>query len=121
MARGYNFSHSKQEWVKTKKGGKIHTRSSWEKSFALMLDENKDVLNFQYEPIAIRYNYKGGKRNYYPDFLVRMKNGDVFLYEVKPKKLINYGKNKPKAAAGKRFCRKMGWTYEIITEDRLFE
>ena len=107
-------------WIKTKKGGKIHVKSSWERKFAQQLDEDKNVLNFQYEPIAIRYNYKGGKRNYYPDFLVHMKNGDIIIYEVKPKSLVNYGKNKPKAAAGRRFCKKLGWTYKIITEDVIF-
>jgi hypothetical protein len=121
MPRRNNFSNSKQEWIQTKKGGKILTKSTWEKTFALILDEDKNVLNFQYEPLAIRYNYKGGKRNYYPDFLVRMKNGDIFLYEIKPKNLVNLSKNKPKAAAGRRFCRKMGWEYAIITEEKLFD
>jgi len=115
--RRRTFTNSKHGWVKTQKGGKIYVRSSWEKQFAQILDEDNNVLNFQYEPIAIRYNYKGGKRNYYPDFLVRMRNGDMVLCEVKPKELIDYGKNKPKAAAGRRFCKKMGWTYKIITED----
>lgn len=120
MAKRNSYKNSKQEWIQTKKGGRILTKSTWEKTFALSLDEDKSVLNFQYEPIAIRYNYKGGKKNYYPDFLVKMKDGTIFLYEIKPKKFVNYGKNKPKADAGRKFCRKMGWTYEIITEDRLF-
>ena len=114
------FNKWKQEWVRTKKGGRIFVKSSWEKKFAETLDEDKKVLNFQYEPMALRYNYKGGKRNYYPDFLVRMTDGNIIIYEVKPKNLVNYGKNKPKAAAGRRFCRKMGWSYKIITEDVLF-
>ena len=120
MARKWDSFKWKKEIIQTKKGGKIHVKSSWEKKFALKLDEDKNVLNFQYEPICIRYNYKGRKRNYYPDFLVRMKDGDILIYEVKPKKLMNYGKNKPKAASGRRFCKKMGWEYKIITEDVLF-
>ena len=120
MAKKWSSYKWKAETLQTKKGGKIKVKSSWEKKCAQMLDEDKDVLNFQYEAICIRYNYKGGKRNYYPDFLVRMKNGSVLMYEVKPKKLVDYGKNKPKAASGRRFCRKMGWKYKIITEDMLF-
>ena len=115
-----NLFKGNSEWIRTKKGGRIHVKSSWEKKFAQMLDEDVNVLNFQYEAICIRYNYKGGKRNYYPDFVVRMISGDILIYEVKPKKLINYGRNKPKAASGRRFCKKMGWTYKIITEDVLF-
>ena len=103
--------------IKTKKGGTINTRSSWETKFAQILDEDKNVENFQHEPIAIRYRYRGSSRNYYPDFLVKMKDGSFYLYEIKPKDLVNYGKNKPKAAAGRRFCKKMGWTYKVITED----
>jgi hypothetical protein len=110
----------KKETIQTKKGGKISVKSSWEKKFAQLLDEDKNVLNFQYEPLCLRYNYKGKKRNYYPDFLVRMKDDRVLIYEVKPQSLISYGKNKPKAAAGRRFCRKMGWEYQIITENVLF-
>lgn len=120
MAKNWSSFNWKEEIIKTKKGGKIHVKSSWEKKHALMLDEDKDVLNFQYEAICIRYNYKGKKKNYYPDFLVRMKNGDIIMHEVKPKKLMSYGRNKPKAASGRRFCRKMGWKYKIITEDVLF-
>lgn len=118
--KSWNSFKWKKETIQTKKGGKFCVKSSWEKKFAQLLDEDKEVLNFQYEPICIRYNYRGKKRNYYPDFLVRMKNGDIFLYEVKPRSLIDYGKNKPKAASGRRFCRKMGWNYKIITEDVLF-
>ncbi len=111
----------KQEWIKTKKCGKIFVKSSWEKMFAEKLDNNDNIETAQYEPIAIRYNYHGSKRNYYPDFLITTKSGKTVLCEIKPKKLLNYGKNKPKAAAGRKFCKKMGWYYQIITEDILFD
>jgi hypothetical protein len=120
MAQKWSSFKWKKETMQTKKGGKIHVKSSWEKKFAELLDEDTNVLNFQYEPICLRYNYNGRQRNYYPDFLVRLKTGQIVIYEIKPENLVNYGKNKPKAASGRRFCRKMGWEYKIVTEKVLF-
>ena len=72
---------------------------------------------------------------YFPDFLVQMANGDVFMIEVKPEKQTTkpvpskrkkqntiltenafWAINQRKWSAAKEFCAKKGWGFKIVTE-----
>ncbi len=97
----------------------INYRSSWELKYALHLDNNPNVVSYRYEPYAVEYvsNYRTGKRrNYWPDFEVRMKDGRLILVEVKPKRKMTLLTNVKKFAAASAMCVLNGMTFQIVTE-----
>lgn len=60
--------------------------SVWEASGAFQLDESENVdawVKNDHLGFAILYNYKGVVRKYYPDFIIRLRNGDFLILEIK--------------------------------------
>jgi len=102
----------------TVKGGSFHTRSSYETSYARILDCNEDVIRFEYEPFEIEYEFGGIKRFYNPDFLVWYIDR-VELVEVKPKRFLNEERNPAKFTAAERFCLDKGIDFVVVTEAEL--
>ncbi len=84
-----------QEWWTKKKTAlfkKTHINqcvvdSSWEYTHARELDKNKEVLAWvKNDHLGFNIDYmdeKGKMRNYTPDFIVRLSNGDHLILEVK--------------------------------------
>lgn len=113
-------------------------RSGWELNMMLFFDNNKSVLKWASESIAIPYaNPLTGKRaNYIPDFFVvyQNKHGKQLaeVIEVKPKSQtsLTEAKNKhdqlhavvnhAKWAAASNYCKTHGFSFRIITEQQLF-
>jgi len=116
-------------------------RSLWERRFCKYLDENKNILRWGSEELAIPYISPMDDKihRYYPDFLMEVinKKGEVetLLVEVKPKKqikeptsknkrtkikeLIRYKINLAKWEYAKRYCNENDWKFLILTEDHL--
>ena len=67
-------------------------RSMWERKCMKYFDNNPSVIKWSSEELAIPYYDSLGKkiRNYYPDFLIKIKNKEgqqkTHLIEVKPSK-----------------------------------
>ncbi len=60
--------------------------STWEASEAYSLDKSELVESFaknDHLGFTILYNYKGVIRKYYPDFIIRLKNGHYLVLETK--------------------------------------
>ena len=88
------------------------------------LDENPEVEFWSYEKTVIEYvsNVRTKKiRKYYPDFLVKYKDGRTELIEVKPKRKLEQLTVKKKAEAAKSWCETNGLSYKILTEFELKE
>jgi hypothetical protein len=102
----------------TKKGGKFRTRSSYETRYAEILEDDSEVIRFKYEPFAIEYEFEGVKRFYTPDFLVTYDNRDE-LVEVKPERMVEYGRNPIKIETAKEYCNKHDLFFKVITEEDL--
>jgi hypothetical protein len=119
--------------------GKIRYRSGWELTFMMFCDNNKSVTQWSSESIKIPYRHPltGKQTIYVPDFLVVYvdKTGRQIaeMVEIKPKKqtLIESKRasaqlratvaiNHAKWAAANQWCRRMGITFRVITEDDLF-
>ena len=71
--------------------------SSWEYTHARELDKNKEVLSWvKNDHLGFNIDYmdeKGKMRNYTPDFIVNLSNGDRLILEVKGiKKETRYSK-----------------------------
>ena len=119
--------------------------SSWELKLFRWCDANDDVLEWSSEGIIIPYSNPITEKtsSYFPDVAIKMKVGnDVkkFLVEIKPfretidpktldrgrkkqKTIIyenlNYIKNQAKWNAAKKWCKKMGYEFTILTEKEL--
>lgn len=117
-------------------------RSSWELSYMMKLDADPNVVEWSSEEFFIPYTDKATGRygHYYPDMLVKRKEGNkikTYLIEIKPlaqvkepkrgnkseKKFLNevltYGRNLGKWESAKRYCEKKGWEFVILTEKEL--
>ena len=119
--------------------GKPRYRSGWELTFMMFCDNNKNVQQWASESIRIPYRHPltGKQTIYVPDFLVVYvdKNGKQLaeMVEIKPRKqtLIESNRasqqqrmvvavNHAKWAAANAYCRRMGISFRVITEDDLF-
>ena len=81
--------------------GECKFRSGWEYRLMIHLDSSPDVEFWSYEKTVIEYvsNVRTKKvRKYYPDFLVRYKDGRTELIEVKPKRKLEQATIKKKMA-----------------------
>lgn len=106
----------KQGWLETNKGGKIFYRSSWEQALLEILDSSLVVKSVKAQPFGISYKFGGKRRTYFPDFLVTLKDGRVFLVEVKGRRDIDTGKEKAKIKAGKLYCQSKGIEFVLLAE-----
>lgn len=136
FAQGIYEIKNPEKYLGTKKP---RYRSGWELTFMMFCDNNKSVLNWASESIQIPYrNPITGKHTVYiPDFFVVYQNKHrqqvAELVEIKPKKqttLQEAGKsrsaqmaailNQAKWQAAGAYCKRMGITFRVITEDQLF-
>ena len=104
--------------------GECKFRSGWEYKIMIHLDSSPDVEFWSYEKTVIEYvsNVRTKKvRKYYPDFLVRYRDGRTELIEVKPKRKLEQATIKKKMAAALLWCAEHGMTYRIVTEIQLKE
>jgi hypothetical protein len=106
----------------------INYRSSWELYVCKHLDEDNQVLSYEYEPYKIAYisNTRSGRvRFYIPDFVVKYVDGSQKIIEVKRTSALNNNTVVKKAEATKRWCESltrkgMPTTYEFWTEAIIF-
>ncbi|MEM3143917.1 MAG: DEAD/DEAH box helicase family protein [Candidatus Nitrosotenuis sp.] len=62
--------------------------STWEASESFEMERNKEIVSWvknDHLGFAIEYVYNGVIHKYYPDFLIKLKNGKMFVLEVKGK------------------------------------
>ena len=119
-------------------------RSMWERKCMKYFDNNPSVIKWSSEELAIPYYDSLGKkiRNYYPDFLIKIKNKEgqqkTHLIEVKPSKdlkpplsvqgkkkatvlyeMKTYLMNRDKFASAREWCSDRGIQFDIWTEKEL--
>lgn len=108
----------------SKKGGVCKYRSGWELAYMRHLDDNHEVVSFEYESIKIDYisNVKTKKvRIYKPDFFVSYADGSTKLIEIKPKRKLSTRIVVKKVNAAIDWCQSRQVSFVIITEDNLKE
>ena len=112
------------EYISTKTGKKCKYRSGWEAKYMEFLDNDPDVVDWEYESITIPYvsNKKTGRiRKYTPDMYVVRSKGRKELIEVKPINKLDKITVIKKAEAAKRWCEAFDVEYKFITEIDLKE
>ena len=118
---------------------RVFFRSLWERQVFRFLDANPDVKAWVSEEIVIPYVCKTDNRvhRYFVDLKITMANGQTYLIEIKPKsqtvpptqpkrktakyitEVMQYVKNSCKWSAANQYAVKMGWKFEVWTEDTL--
>lgn len=118
-------------------------RSLWELNVMEYLDKHPDVIQWASEELIIPYLSPVDNRihRYFPDFVAKMRTRtnqvETVIIEVKPlyqtlppdtskkktKRLMEeiktYAVNQAKFEAAREYCQKLGWRFEIITENDL--
>ena len=113
-------------------------RSGWEFAFMTFCDNNEHIVQWASESISIPYrNPITGKQSIYvPDFFItyRTKNNTMIaeLVEIKPKaqavmelarsqqEKAAVALNMCKWAAAQAWCKRMGATFRLLTEEEIF-
>lgn len=114
-------------------------RSSWEFSLMRKLDSSPDIARWNSESIIIPYTspVDGRYHRYFPDLWFEKVSGEQFLIEIKPKQqcespkrknqsektflreVATYSVNQAKWESAERYCKKRGWTFQVLTEKDL--
>lgn len=139
----FNISESKRYNGKVKQ---VIYRSSWEYKFCVWCERSPLVKNWCSESVQIKYHcpINNNIRNYYPDFWVKLKSGEVWVVEVKPAKEYKLQPKAPKRKTKKSvenyynlvstikiniskfksaiaFCKSRNWKFFVADEDWFFK
>lgn len=95
----------------------LQYRSGWEKTFAISLDSDPDVISYEYETLKIPYlkNINGKQRWYIPDFIVLYSNGLKVIVEIKNTSVVNNSTVQKKAKAAELWAKRNQMTYVMLT------
>lgn len=107
-------------------------RSSYEWRFINWLERNPHIVGWGSECLCIPYKLDNGENHsYYPDYVVKLDSGDIWVVEIKPanqtKKPSNQNsyawtqwlKNKAKWKYALAYCNSHGYKFKIFTEDTI--
>lgn len=102
----------------SKKNNKsIHFRSSYEKTFLVLLENADEIKEYIVEPFSISYFLQGLEKRYTPDVLITYHSGVKHLVEIKPAALSRTHINLLKFKAAKQCVEKLGVDeFFVITE-----
>lgn len=92
--------------------------SGWEEDYMHSLEDD-GLVNAWTKNHGIRIPYldsKGAKREYRPDFLVRLHDGKLQLHEVKGGHLLDHPDTQKKFEVAKRWCNERGIEFEHVTK-----
>ena len=103
---------------------KITYRSMWERRFMLYCDRSASIIKWSSEELHIPYiSPKDDKwHNYYPDFLVTIKDAvaRTVLVEINPHYQRSYRVNKAKWKYAEDYCKINNYEFKVLTEKELF-
>jgi hypothetical protein len=66
-------------------------KSKYEYRFIKVCEENRDIIDIEYEPFSIEYK---NNHHYKPDFKIKKRNNDIIIIEIKGDYLYKKFKNK---------------------------
>jgi hypothetical protein len=93
--------------------------ADWERQYMEELEADLDVDAWtKNHKIRIPYvDHQSRKREYRPDFLVRLNGGDLELHEVKGAHLIENPDTKRKFEAAERWCQERDMKFVVVTKE----
>lgn len=120
----------------------IYYRSSLELRVMRKFDESPDVVGWASEELTVDYYdpVKRRSRRYFPDFIVKRKDGKTMMVEVKPasqsappvhkkgkrrsriiSEELTWANNRAKWEAARKFCERNGWEFVVLTEKEILK
>lgn len=117
----------------------IQYRSGWEFKYMMQLDHDPNVVQWASEEMSVPYISPIDRKphRYFPDFIVKKRDGKVYMIEIKPnvqtkrpklidkprrkqlKEAATYAINLSKWEAAREYCKKNGMEFVILTEREL--
>lgn len=88
----------------------------------LLRFDDQNVLDYQTQRPVIRYlDEFGSNRQYTPDVLVTYTDGDVVMYEVKPRDVLwrNWSDYRYRFKQAIKYGKKHGYRFKIVTEKEI--
>jgi hypothetical protein len=115
-------------------------RSKWELDMMIYFDKNTEIVGWASEELIIPYRSPVDNRihRYFPDFVIKNKQNQTIVVEVKPyqqtlqpvapkkktKAFINeavtYAVNQAKWKAAEEYCKDRGYRFQILTEKEIY-
>jgi hypothetical protein len=104
------------QWESDKIGRAVGHESGIELQLIRLLDTAPMVTSYCEQPVVVPYQIEGEAHQYYPDLLVRLKDGRNLLVELKSR-LYDFAiwPNQIKFAAATRFAHEHGWGFLAAT------
>jgi hypothetical protein len=112
---GSNFIGS---FPSMKKRRMVAYESLLELDLIYLLDFDREVVDFEEQPLMIPFTSSGEPRTFTPDFLVSTRQG-YRLVEVKPIQYLNAPRNQIRFEAATRFCNTRGWAFMLLSEKEI--
>lgn len=110
----------KGHFFSTKNNKEILYRSSYELKAFEILEQDKNVLKYEYEKLRIKYFYNEINRIYIPDLLVYYRNDIIKVIEIKAEWATKTERNLIKCNEAMKYCKKNNYLFEVWTEKELF-
>jgi hypothetical protein len=101
-----------------KLGRMVAFESLLERDFIYLPDYESGVEHFSEQPLIIKYQHGGKRRQYTPDFHV-LHGGHNLLFECKPIRFVDDPDNQIKFEAARLWCQEQKWVFGIVTDERL--
>lgn len=111
-------TYTNGHFLSKKSNRPLFFRSSLELKVYEMLEDSEFIVEIEYEPIILSYNWRGKKRKYVPDILITTTDGLKYLLEVKPERRVEDPKNIAKFSSAVEYCSNNGLTF-VLVNDRL--
>lgn len=115
-------------------------RSSYELKAFIYFDKHPDIDYWSSEELSVPYRSPLDNRihMYFPDILIKKRDGKTILIEIKPmyqvkepekktkpdkkyvRQVTTWAVNNAKWNAAKAYCEDRNWEFQILTEQQLF-
>lgn len=96
----------------------IYCDSKLERRFVRYLAESGFISDLKSEALELTYHSSAGvTRKYYPDFVAKLSDGRVTVFEMKNLSSMGYHLNIDKYEALKAYCEENGYLYAEIAKD----
>ncbi|MEW8525249.1 MAG: TnsA endonuclease N-terminal domain-containing protein [Candidatus Thiodiazotropha endolucinida] len=99
-----------------KMGRAIDFESPVERDFLFLAEYDRQVVGIWEQPLKVAVELGGKWRNKYPDFKLLMRNGEIRIHEVKPKKEAEKLENQAAFEALENLFMEVGVDYRVTVD-----
>jgi hypothetical protein len=112
--RPAKYAGIEKGWYNSKKAGRFFYESSWERVLVQILDSSPLVVEVIHEPFRIPFKFESEWFSYFPDFYIRMRDGQEFVIEPRAEFRAKEPRSLAQYAAAVPFCRARGIEFRVF-------